>query len=148
MGIVTVDDIIISPLKRIDVQGGDVLHGMKMSDTGYNGFGEAYFSWVKQNYVKAWKLHTRMTLNLVVPVGEIQFTFTSPDATEFFRTEVIGITNYVRLTVPPGLWFGFKGVAAGHSLLLNIANVEHEANEAFKKEISDFKFNWNINNPK
>jgi len=142
MGIVTVDDIIISPLKKIEVQGGDVLHGIKVSDAGYNGFGEAYFSWVIQDHVKAWKLHTRMTLNIVVPVGEIQFTFTSPDAPGLFRTEVIGIANYVRLTVPPGLWFGFKGVTAGYSLLLNIASIEHEPDETLKKGITDFDFNW------
>ena len=39
-------DILVTPLQQIEAEGGDVLHGMKQSDSGYTGFGEAYFSWV------------------------------------------------------------------------------------------------------
>ena len=58
--------VILTPLKIIDVEGGDVLHGMKKSDTGYMGFGEAYFSMIKPGVIKAWKRHQKMTLNILV----------------------------------------------------------------------------------
>ena len=35
MGTVSVNQILITPLKRISVIGGDVLHGMKCTDPGY-----------------------------------------------------------------------------------------------------------------
>ncbi|SVE62175.1 uncharacterized protein METZ01_LOCUS515029, partial [marine metagenome] len=63
----------VTPLRRIENAGGDVLHGMKQSDVGYTGFGEAYFSWVSASAVKAWKRHTQMTMNVVVPVGQVKF---------------------------------------------------------------------------
>ena len=38
-----------------------------------NEFGEVYFSSIKPKSVKAWKLHKKMTLNIVVPVGKVRF---------------------------------------------------------------------------
>ena len=55
MGVVSLDDILVTPLKRIPTVGGDVMHGLKKSDNGFNGFGEVYFSWVEQGAIKAWK---------------------------------------------------------------------------------------------
>ena len=53
MGVVSLDDILVTPLKRIPTVGGDVMHGLKKSDNGFNGFGEVYFSWVEQGAIKA-----------------------------------------------------------------------------------------------
>ena len=36
---------------------------------------EAYFSIIKPGYIKAWKLHKKMTMNIVVPIGSVQFVF-------------------------------------------------------------------------
>jgi dTDP-4-dehydrorhamnose 3,5-epimerase len=140
MGSVSLNDTSVTPLKRIAVTGGDVLHALKNSDYGYAGFGEAYFSQVESGAVKAWKRHRQMTLNLVVPVGEVHFVFI--DSTGSRREEIIGDGNYVRLTVTPGIWFGFKGVAEGSSLLLNIANIVHTPDEVERKELSEIKYDW------
>jgi len=79
VGTISLEHIKLSPLSRINTEGGDVLHGMKWIDAGYAGFGEAYFSWVVKGAVKAWKRHTRMTMNLVVPVGSVRFVFVAED---------------------------------------------------------------------
>ena len=68
-----IEGVLLTPLKTIDVAGGDVRHAMKRNDPGYVGFGEAYFSIVKTGVVKAWKRHKLMTLNLVVCSGKIRF---------------------------------------------------------------------------
>ena len=140
MDSVSLDKIMITPLKRVAVSGGDVLHAMKNSDDGYVGFGEAYFSLVESGVVKAWTLHSQMTLNLVVPVGEVYFVFI--DSNGYKREEKIGNGNYARLTVPPMIWFGFKGVSKGTSLLVNIADIEHSPDEVERKELSDIKYDW------
>lgn len=141
MGTMSLDDILVTPLSRIATIGGDVLHAMKHNDVGYAGFGETYFSWVTVGAVKAWKRHTRMTMNVVVPIGEVQFVFRLEGADEF-RVEDIGVDRYVRVTVPPGIWFGFKGLAAPQSLVLNIANIPHDPNEVDRLELSDIKYGW------
>jgi len=141
VGTMSLNDILIAPLARIPTSGGDVLHAMKQSDTGYAGFGEAYFSWVAAGAIKAWKRHTRMTMNIVVPVGKVRFVFRL-DGGDEFRVEEIGVDRYARLTVPPGIWFGFQGLAAPQSLVLNIANIPHDHNEVERLALSDIKYGW------
>jgi dTDP-4-dehydrorhamnose 3,5-epimerase len=135
-----VEDILISDPKIISVSGGDVLHAMKNLDLGYKGFGEAYFSRIEFGAIKAWKRHLRMTLNLVVPVGRVLFHFVDErgGATHL----VIGPSSYKRLTVPPGIWFGFKGLDVNGSLLLNIADIPHELTEVQRKDASEIQVNW------
>lgn len=137
-------EIVLTPLSRIETAGGDVLHAMKQSDTGYAGFGEAYFSWVSAGAVKAWKRHMKMTMNLVVPVGKVRFVFRQVNAVgaEKFRVEEIGVDGYARITVPPGIWFGFQGLCTPQSLVLNLASIPHDPNEIERMMISDSKYIW------
>ena len=142
MGEVSLEDILVTPLKRIPTVGGDVLHALKDSDDGFNSFGEIYFSWVAEGAIKAWKYHKHMTLNLIVPVGEISFVFHLINQKNNFRTENIGEGRYVRLTVPPGIWFGFQGIASEQSLLTNVANIAHDPDEVLAKKKSEIIYNW------
>jgi dTDP-4-dehydrorhamnose 3,5-epimerase len=142
MGAVILDDIVVTHLKRIPTEGGDVMHGIKSLDPGFVGFGEAYFSWVKQGAVKAWKQHTRMTMNVIVPVGTVRFVFCIDGGCRY-RVEDIGEERYVRLSVPPGLWFGFQGLSAPQSLVLNVASIEHDPTEVNRLEKNSIDYNWN-----
>jgi len=138
----SLDDILITPLKRIPAEGGEVMHAIKSRDLGFNGFGEAYFSWVDYKAIKAWKCHQQMTLNLIVPFGMVKFVFYSSEHSNEARVDDIGVDNYVRLTIPPGIWFGFQGQSHGRSLVMNLANIEHDPEEVLKKPVSDFLFDW------
>ena len=146
MGTVSLDDILVTALKRIPTVGGDVMHALKKSDTGFNGFGEVYFSTVRQNAVKAWKLHQRMTLNLVLPVGEVLFSFF--DAREQSETHnkacttVLSQDSYFRLTVPPGIWFGFKGLSVGLNLICNVADITFDPDEVLRIGIDEIDADW------
>lgn len=141
MGAVSLDGIQVTPLARIATPGGDVMHAMKQTDAGYAGFGEAYFSWIDAGAVKAWKCHTRMTMNIVVPVGQVRFVFCAAGGTAF-REEVIGDGRYARLTVPPGIWFGFQGLAAPQSLLMNLASILHDPTESERCGLTEIQYNW------
>jgi dTDP-4-dehydrorhamnose 3,5-epimerase len=142
MGTVSLNDILITPLARIPTAGGDVLHAMKKDDRGCVGFGEAYLSLVTAEAVKAWKRHTRMTMNVLVPEGRVKFVFWL-DTDDKYRVEEIGADRYVRLTVPPGIWFGFQGLASPHSLVLNIASIPHDPNEVERRAPLEINFDWN-----
>ena len=83
-----------------------------------------------------------MTLNLVVPMGEVSFVFHLKNKKNNFRTENIGEERYVRITVPPGIWFGFQGRGSGQSLLMNLADMAHEPDEVLLKKKSEFVYNW------
>jgi len=142
MGAISLDGILITELKRIPTIGGDVLHALKNSDSGFCGFGEAYFSWVEPGAIKAWKRHRRITLNLIVPVGQVRFVFYDAD-TGCFREELLGENRYMRLNVPPGIWFGFQGKAPVPCLLLNLADFPHDPEELERKPLEEIPYSWN-----
>jgi len=136
--------VILTPLKQIYHPKGDVFHAMKKSDMGFTNFGEAYFSTVHAGDIKSWKKHLRMTLNLIVPVGEIRFVLyddreLSPTLGETMSVE-IGLENYLRLTVPPGVWMAFEGLGEGLNLLLNVADMEHDPDEVERAELEKFRY--------
>lgn len=141
MGTVNLEAIVVTPLARIATAGGDVLHALKQHDQSFTGFGEAYFSFVAPDAVKAWKRHNRMTMNVVVPVGRVRFVFHVQDS-DAYRVEDIGVDRYARVTVPPGIWFGFQGLGESLNLILNIADVAHDPAEVDRLPISDIKYSW------
>jgi len=144
-----IEGIIITPLKEIKALGGNVLHAMKSLDKGYNGFGEAYFSIVEKGIIKGWKRHNLMTLNLVVPIGEIRFVIFDDRKGSLtygeFQKIVLSRKQYSRLTVPPLLWIGFHGLGEKDSMLLNVVNIPHDSKEVVSKNLDDFDFDWGVN---
>ena len=138
--------LIITELKQIPHPKGDILHGVKKDDIGFNGFGEAYFSTIETGTIKAWKRHEVMTLNLIVPLGEVRFVFY--DGREESKTLglindiTISRDNYNRLTVPPGIWMGFQGLGKGTNMVLNIADIKHDPNEQINVGIDKMNINF------
>jgi len=140
-----IKDVLVTKLTIVETVGGNVMHAMKESSVGYKSFGEAYFSQVANGAIKAWKRHKKMTLNLVVPVGKIKFVLFDDRkiSNTQFQEVVISKSEYCRLTVPPMIWIGFQGLLDGNSMLLNIANIEHDPNEVDRKEIDKINYDWN-----
>ena len=141
MGENSLDKIKITPLKIIKQSKGDIMHILKKDELNNWNFSEAYFSKIKYNKIKAWKLHLKMILNLVVPRGKVKFVFYS-EYKNNFKVFEIGEKKYARLTVPPGIWFGFKGVSKAESLIINISNVKHNPKEVLRRERKKIKYNW------
>ena len=139
--------MLITPLDVIHTPGGNVMHAMKESSAGYLGFGEVYFSKVDKGIIKAWKRHKKMTLNLVVPVGKIRFVlYDNRKLTNGrFQEVIISKENYCRLTIPPMVWLGFQGLSDDGSMLLNIANIEHNPGEIDRLEVDKINYDWSIN---
>ena len=135
------NDIVVTKLSKLNVLKGDVYHGLKASEDTFNGFGEAYFTEVEKGETKGWKKHFHMTLNLIVPVGDVIF-FVHDEQYQSTRAYKIGSSNYVRLTVPPGYWVAFKGCSHGLNLALNIASMEHDPAEAINAPLTKFPLNF------
>ena len=141
-----IDGVIFTSLKVIDVQNGKVLHGMKVTDKGYQGFGEAYFSCINHNAIKGWKRHSKMVLNIIVPIGKIRFVLFDDRenslTSKCYQEIIMSANNYGRLTVPPGIWFSFQGIGKDKNLLLNISNIPHDINEQEDKALETIAYNW------
>ncbi len=143
-----IDGVILTPLKKIFNPMGDVLHAIKKSDDGFLGFEEAYFSTIKYRQIKPWKKHLKMTLNFIIPKGNIRIVIHDDrlysNTKNNFLDFILGEENYQRVTIPPDLWVAFMGVDR-ENILLNIANLEHDPNEVIKKTyLSDIPYSWTV----
>ncbi len=141
-----IDGVIVTPIKILDGTNGKVYHGMKAGEQGFVGFGEAYFSTIEKSMIKGWKLHMEMTMNLVVPVGEIRFVIyddrqASPTY-KLFQEVILSKDKYFRLTIPPGLWLAFQGLKDRENILLNIASHTHRPSETIAKPLRDIEYCW------
>jgi dTDP-4-dehydrorhamnose 3,5-epimerase len=140
------EGVSLTPIKKIPNDKGDVFHAIKSTDETFISFGEAYLSAVNYGAIKGWKKHTKMVLNLVVPVGQIKFVLF--DDREFSTTfkecwdVEIGETNYQRLSVPPGIFMSFQGIGCGLNMLLNIASIPHDPTESVNMELSEIIYSW------
>ena len=132
------DGVILTPLKQIYHPKGDIFHAMKASDVGFDGFGEVYFSTISKKEVKGWKRHSKMTLNLVVAMGEVEFVIYDSDI--FFSVK-LSKNNYQRLTVKPNLWVAFRGLSKDN-MVLNLASIGHDPSESKNADLDVFDYNW------
>ncbi len=136
----------VTPLKRILNEKGDIYHALKCSEDSFSVFGEAYFSSVNNGSVKGWKKHSKMMLNLVVPVGAIKFVLyderINSDTYLKFSEVTLSKDNYCRITVPPNVWLSFQGAGTGLNLLLNLASIEHDPSESEIRDLSEIQYDW------
>lgn len=145
-----IDGVIVVPMKRIPDERGSIYHMMRNDDPYFKQFGETYGSWVHSGAIKAWHVHKEMTLNYVVPVGKIKLVVcdlreNSPTKGKIMEI-FMGKDNYVRVSVPPGVANGFKGIGSEDSLVINIATHPYTPGEMiridpFSKEIG---YDWDL----
>lgn len=123
----------IHPLRQIPDERGKVMHMLRRDDPWFGEFGEIYFSVVFPGAIKAWHLHRRMTLNYAVPSGRIKLVVFDDRDDSPTRGELqeifTGEDAYSLVTVPPGLWNGFKGVSTAAAIVANCATVPHDPDE-------------------
>ena len=132
-----IDGVILRPLRIIPDSRGAIMHMLRSDAPDFAGFGEVYFSCIEPDAIKAWRKHTRMTMQLCVPSGAVevvlfdaradsptkgtvQTVMLSPQATE----------TYALLIIPPGIWNGFRGVGETTSVIANCASLPHDPSEA------------------
>ena len=140
----------ITPLRRIPDERGAVLHMLRDDSESFERFGEIYFSTIYPGAVKGWHRHREMTLNYAVPVGMIKlvcFDDRSDSSTRGNLVELhVGELNYVLVTIPPGVWNGFKGEGVVPALVANCATIHHSADEIERLDPStnEIPYDWAI----
>lgn len=144
-----IEGCVVTSLFTHEDNKGSVLHFMQKRNQQFVDFGEVYFSTVNYSVTKGWKTHQRMTMNLVVPVGKIEFTLVDGRSlsSSFKQKEkvVLSPENYKLLTVPPGVWMSFKGLHQHHpNVVANFADIQHDPHEAMiaPLDVSPTKYNW------
>jgi len=144
-----IEGVVVTPLKQIPDERGKVMHMLRCDDPEFEQFGEIYFSMVYPQAIKAWNLHTAVTLNYAVVVGMIKLVLYDQRSSSSTRGQVqvifAGEQNYVRVKIPPGIYTGFKGIGPGQAIVANCATFPYDPHESrrldpFSEEVP---YNWN-----
>jgi dTDP-4-dehydrorhamnose 3,5-epimerase len=143
-----IEGVLLNKMSIMDHQDGNIFHLMRNFDEGFCGFGEAYISTIKKNSIKGWKKHNLMTCNFLVPIGSIKIVLYDNRPNSITKGETQEFTlsnkNYQRLTIPSGIWYGFKGIDENDNYLVNISNMTHQKTEQENCNLDEFeiKYNW------
>jgi dTDP-4-dehydrorhamnose 3,5-epimerase len=136
-----IDGVVVSARRQLVDERGKIVHVLREDDPEFERFGEVYFSWVNPGVVKGWHLHTAMTLNYTCPVGLVKLALWDDREASPSRGEVmelfLGPDDHRLVTVPPGVWNGFKGVATTPSMVCNCATLPHDPEEIRRRDPFD-----------
>jgi dTDP-4-dehydrorhamnose 3,5-epimerase len=145
-----INGVRIIPLRKIPDERGVVMHMLRADAPHFERFGEIYFSAVYPGVVKAWHLHSRMTINYAVPVGTIKLVLYDDRAESATRGTLmelfLGDANYSLVTVPVGVWNGFKGVGTAMALVANCATIPHDPDEITRLDpfTNPIPYDWSL----
>ena len=133
-----IDGVVVTPLRQIVDERGKVMHMLKADAPHFQAFGEIYFSCVHPGAIKAWHLHHRMVINYAVPVGKIKLVLYDDREGSPTRGELmelfLGPDHYHLVTVPVGVWNGFKGIGTETALVANCATIPHDPAEIVRMD--------------
>lgn len=145
-----IEGVKLTDLKIIGDERGEIRHFMRCDTPPFEKFGEVYFSTVYPNAVKAWHLHKVMTLNYVCVLGLVEIVLydgriESDTHLQFneIRLADHGV-GYKLLTIPPGVWNGFRSPAgwADPVIIANCATHPHDPDEIERGDADTFDFDW------
>jgi len=125
-----IEGVGIVPLRRIPDERGTIYHMLRADDPHFIDFGEIYFTSIYPGVVKGWHRHREMTLNYACIFGRIKLVLyddrpgstTAGTLQELF----LGPDQYVLVTIPPGIWTGFKGMTEPQAIVANCCTHPHD----------------------
>jgi dTDP-4-dehydrorhamnose 3,5-epimerase len=147
-----IDGVEVHPLRRIPDERGSVMHMLRRDDPWFKQFGEIYFSTIYPGVIKAWHLHTKMTLNYAVVSGMIKLVLYDERQDSPTRGELMeiytGEQNYCLVTIPPDIWNGFKGMGIAPAIVANCATEPHDTDEIVRIDPSSDRiaYDWLLRN--
>jgi dTDP-4-dehydrorhamnose 3,5-epimerase len=144
-----IEGVKLVSLLEIGDSRGAVLHMLRNDSPDFISFGECYFSEVLPGVIKGWKKHHLQTQNLAVPVGRIRIVMFDEriESSTKGLVQVVELGRpdaYIRVTIPPGIWYAFSCISSEKGLLVNCADIPHQSSESetMPLEQSSIPYKW------
>lgn len=142
------EGLLVKEIKNINKYNGNVIPIIKNNDFINFKFGEAYFSTIHPNVIKAWHLHKKISVVYSVIFGSVLSVFY--DARKHSKTNgqikliYTNTENRFLIKVPKNIWVGFKCLGKKTAIISNITSGIYSSDpprrlEAYSKLIN---FNW------
>lgn len=113
-------------------------------------FGQVHMTTLYPGVVKAWHRHRHRTDSIVVLSGMARLGLY--DGREGSRTEAqlnqffLGVHGPIRITVPPGVWFGMKGLGPEEALVVVMTDRAHDPRDPDEERmdpvVNEIPFDW------
>ena len=144
-----IDGVTTTNLSQINDSRGSVLHMLRSDAEDFISFGECYFSEVLPGAVKAWKYHYNQTQNITVPVGRIRIVIYDNRELSLTHGKILILEigrpdAYIRIHIPPELWYGFRCISSSPALLVNCADIPHHPKDSkiLEKDDDSIPYFW------
>jgi dTDP-4-dehydrorhamnose 3,5-epimerase len=122
--------------KRLNVipdERGWLMEILRCDDEVFKKFGQVYVTTAYPSVVKAWHYHKKQTDNFTCIKGMMKVTLyddrknssTYKEINEFF----IGEKNPLLITVPPGVYHGFKAIGTEIAFFLSVPDLPYNHKE-------------------
>ena len=131
---------VITNLKRILHNDGDLIKGLKNSDKKFINFGESYYSWIISGKIKAWRSHKKITNNLVIVNGSINLNIIREDGIS--ESIIVESLQPQLITIFPNTWYGFEAISSCDALIHNITDYEYNEDEILRMDLDAFEGVW------
>lgn len=145
-----IEGVVIEKVEAKADERGRLVELFRSDSPHAPGFGQVHLTTVYPGVVKAWHRHRDRTDVLYCVAGTIRLglyddrpgTSTPGELREFF----LGDHGPLRVTIPPGVWFGFKGVGTREALVVvltdRLNNPRDPDEERLDPQINDIPFDW------
>lgn len=145
---VNIEGVRLLPQKQIIDNRGAVYHIFRNNEHDVN-IQEIYISRVNAGVTKGWKQHLLTWQRFIVPYGKMEIILhdeRKDSLTKGFFQRVIldSSDNYMRLELPPKVWYAFRCISFDYSLMINISEMIHVDGESNNIPLVNdiFQYNW------
>ncbi|HHS50959.1 MAG TPA: dTDP-4-dehydrorhamnose 3,5-epimerase [candidate division Zixibacteria bacterium] len=119
-----IQDVKTKQLKVIPDARGRLMEVLRNDDDIFGEFGQVYITTTLPDVVKAWHFHKCQTDNFACVQGTIQVALfdARKDSPTFGELNefVIGVHRPMLISVPPGVYHGWKCVGLDEAIIVNI----------------------------
>jgi dTDP-4-dehydrorhamnose 3,5-epimerase len=145
-----IDGVVVKPLKVMADDRGRLMEILRCDDEGYGGFGQVYMTTTYPGVVKAWHLHRLQTDKMAALTG--MFRLALYDAREDSPTHgslqevYMGIHNPVLVTIPPGVYHGWRCVSDAEGVVINVPDLPYDRSRPdeyrLPPDTSEIAYDW------
>lgn len=128
-----IDGVVVKKLKIFKDQRGWLMEILRCDDLQFKKFGQVYLTTAYPGVVKAWHFHKKQTDNFTCIYGVMRVALydareNSPTKGEVMEF-IIDENNRILITVPPGIYHGFKAEGNETAYFLSVPDLPYNYKE-------------------
>lgn len=140
----------IKKLSIIPDERGRLMEIMRCDESIFQGFGQVYLTTNYPGVVKAWHFHKKQTDMICCVRGMIKAVLYDARSDSPTHREImelyLGDHNHILLSIPPGVYHGWKCISAEESLIISIPTEPYRYQEPdefrLPPDSPDIPYDW------